>query len=175
MSGKGFVANKLNTAVTGQVYSIDFNDYTYNDLKVSGILKDQLFDGSLVSNDENIQFDFTGLADFSAQRNNFNFVADVAYADFEKLNFINDPVSVFKGKVDMDINGTSLDDFVGNLNFSDTNYQNPNDTYYFEDFTIASSFENDSIRSITINSPDIITGYMKGNFKVRELGATAAK
>ena len=35
---------------------------------------------------------------------------------------------------------------------------------------MSSSFENDSTRVIDINSPDIITGYLKGNFKVGELG-----
>ena len=170
VEGKGFIKEKLNTEVIGQIYSIEFNRYNYKDLRVSGILKEQLFDGSLSSNDENIKFDFKGLADFGKTRNNFNFKAAVAYADFKKLNFINDSVSIFKGNVDMDINGTSLDNIVGDINFTKTNYQNVNDTYYFDDFAVTSSFENDSVRTIKINSPDIITGYMKGDFRIKELG-----
>lgn len=170
VEGQGFVKEKLNTEVIGQIYSIEFNRYNYKDLRVSGILKEQLFDGSLQSNDENIKFDFKGLADFEESRNNFNFNASVAYADFKKLNFIKDSVSIFKGNVSMDINGTTLDDIVGDIKFTETNYQNVNDTYYFDDFEITSSFENDSIRIININSPDIITGFMKGNFRVKELG-----
>ncbi len=170
VEGQGFVRDKLNTEVIGQIYTIEFNRYTYKDLKVSGILKEQLFDGSLQSNDENIKFNFKGLADFAESRNNFNFNASVAYADFKKLNFINDSVSVFKGNVNMDINGTTLDDIVGTIKFTQTNYQNVNDTYYFDDFEVISSFESDSVRTININSPDIITGYMKGNFRVKELG-----
>ncbi|WP_289644537.1 translocation/assembly module TamB domain-containing protein [Maribacter aestuarii] len=170
VEGQGFVKEKLNTEVIGQVYTIEFNRYNYRDLKVSGILKEQLFDGSLQSNDENIKFDFKGLADFGESRNNFNFKASVDYADFKKLNFINDSVSIFKGNVSMDINGTTLDNIVGDIKFEQTNYQNVNDTYYFDDFEVTSSFENDSVRTIRINSPDIITGYMKGNFRVKELG-----
>ncbi len=170
VEGKGFVKEKLNTVVSGQVYSIDFNRYTYKELKVSGVLKNQLFDGALSSNDRNFRFDFKGLADFAEERNNFKFKADVAYADLKTLNFINDSVSIFKGNVSMDINGTTLDNLVGNINFTRTNYENINDIYYFEDFAITSSFDNDLVRTININSPDIITGFMKGNFKVRELG-----
>ena len=48
VEGKGFVKEKLNTEVIGEVYSIDFNNYDYKDLKVSGILKEQLFDGSIL-------------------------------------------------------------------------------------------------------------------------------
>ena len=174
VEGKGFVEETLNTEVIGEIYSIDFNNYNYKNLKVSGVLKEQLFDGLLVSNDENIKFTFKGLADFSDEQNNFNFIASVDYADFRKLNFINDSVSIFKGNVNMDIAGNTLDNIVGDIKFSKTSYQNKNDTYYFDDFKISSSFENDSIRLIDINSPDIITGFMKGKFKVEELGKLAA-
>ncbi|WP_441824778.1 translocation/assembly module TamB domain-containing protein [Maribacter spongiicola] len=170
VEGKGFVKEKLNTEVIGQIYSIEFNNYNYQDLRVSGVIKDQLFDGSLVSNDENLKFDFKGLANVAETRNNFNFIASVDYADLKKLNFINDSVSVFKGNVSMDITGTTLDNIIGDINFTQTSYQNVNDTYYFEDFEVTSSFDEDQDRTININSPDIITGFMKGNFKVRELG-----
>jgi len=170
VEGKGFAKETLNTEVIGEVYAINFNKYEYNNLKVSGILKEQLFDGLLISKDENIKFDFKGLADFSEERNDFNFIASVDYADLKKLNFINDSISIFKGNVNMDVVGNNLDNLVGDIKFTKTIFQNKNDTYYFEDFKVSSTFENDSLRIIDINSPDIITGYMKGNFRVRELG-----
>ncbi len=170
VEGKGFVQKTLNTEVIGEVYSLNFNNYEYKNIKVSGILKDQLFDGSLVTDDENIKFDFKGLADFGSARNDFNFIASVEYADLKKLHFINDSVSIFKGNVSMNVTGNTLDNLVGDVNFTQTVFKNKNDAYYFEDFKVSSSFENDSIRIIDINSPDIITGYLKGNFKVGELG-----
>jgi len=170
VEGRGFVADYLNTEAIGEVYSIDFNNYTYKDVKLSGIIKEELFDGSLTSNDENFKFSFKGLADFSEDRSDFNFIADVDYADFNKLNFISDPVSIFKGNVRMDIAGNTLDNITGEIKFENTVYQNINDTYSFDDFAISSTFESDSLRNIQIISPDIITGYMKGNFKVAELG-----
>ena len=170
VEGKGFISEYLNTEVIGEVHKLEYNGYEYNDLRVSGILKEQLFDGSLVSNDENIRFDFKGLADFGADRNTFNFIASVDYADLKVLNFINDSVSVFKGDLNMDIDGNTLDNIVGQVRFSNTTYQNKNETYYFEDFAITSSFDQDTVRTVEINSPDIITGYAKGKFKVGELG-----
>lgn len=170
VEGKGFVADYLNTEAIGQVYSIEFNNYNYQNIKVSGILKEQLFDGSLSIDDANVKLDFKGLADFGEERNDFNFIASVDYADFKTLNFIKDSVSVFKGDVNMDIAGNNVDDIVGDINFTNTRYQNHNDTYFFDDFSVSSTFESDSTRTIQFISPDIITGYMKGNFKVRELG-----
>ncbi|WP_367177051.1 translocation/assembly module TamB domain-containing protein [uncultured Eudoraea sp.] len=168
--GKGFVSKNLNTEVFGQVYSVNFNNYDYQDVRISGILKDQLFDGSLISNDENLKFSFEGLADFSSDKSSFNFNASVDYADLKILNFIDDSVSIFKGNVNMDITGSSFQSIEGDIKFTKTSYQNINNTYYFEDFEIESTFSEDSTRTIEINSPDIITGFMKGKFKVRELG-----
>ena len=170
VEGKGLGQDNLNTEVIGEVYTINFNSYDYKNLKVSGLLKEQLFDGSILSNDENLKFNFKGLADFGEDRNNFNFIAKVDHADLKKLNFSNDSISIFKGNVNIDISGNSLDNLVGDVNFTKTIFQNKNDTYYFDDFKVSSTFENDFIRTIDINSPDIITGYLKGNFKVRELG-----
>ncbi len=170
VEGQGFVQETLNTEVIGEVYSVNFNNYDYSNIKVSGILKEQLFDGTLLSNDENLKFSFKGLADFGEDRNDFNFIASVDYADLNKLNFINDSISIFKGNVNMNITGNTLDNLVGDVNFTKTVFQNQNDTYYFEDFKVSSKFESDTTRVIDINSPDIITGYMKGNFRVKELG-----
>ena len=170
VEGQGFTTEKLNTEVIGQVYSLTFNEYTYSDIAVSGILKEQLFDGSLKSNDPNFMFTFSGLADFGSDINTFNFTASVENADLVRLNFIKDSIAVLKGDLNMDIIGNNLDDMSGDIRFSKTSFQNADSTYYFEDFKVSSSFDADSVRTIDINSPDIITGYMKGRFKVGELG-----
>lgn len=172
VEGQGFSKENLNTEVIGQVYSFTFNGYEYSDIAVSGILKEQLFDGSLNSKDPNFIFNFTGLADFGSDENTFNFVASVEYADLYRLNFVSDSTStsIFKGDVNMDISGNTLDDIKGDIRFSQTSFQNKNDTYFFEDFKISSSLDADSVHTITINSPDIITGYMSGKFRIGELG-----
>ena len=98
------------------------------------IIKKEKFDGNQVVNDENFKLDFKGLADFSSERNDFNFIANVDYADFKSLNFVNDSVSVFKGNVRMDITGNNLDNISGEVKFQNTIYQNKNDSYRFDDF-----------------------------------------
>ncbi|MEX0360435.1 MAG: translocation/assembly module TamB, partial [Allomuricauda sp.] len=72
VEGKGLISEYLNTEIIGQVYKLEYNDYMYTNIRVSGILKEQLFDGSLVSNDQNVKFTFEGLADFAEDENQFN-------------------------------------------------------------------------------------------------------
>ena len=170
VEGEGFVKETLNTEVNGKIYKMIYNGYEYSDVQVSGVLKEELYDGTITSNDPNFRFIFKGLADFGSVENKFNFEASVDYANLKRLNFIRDSISIFQGDIKMDISGNSLDEFEGDIAFTKTSYTNKNNTYYFEDFAVTSLFDADSVRNININSPDIMTGYLRGRFKVDELG-----
>jgi hypothetical protein len=173
VDGKGFTVENLSTQISGQVFHIEYNDYNYQDIDVSGELGNQVFNGFLESKDENFKFKFNGLADLSQDIKTFDFNADVAYANLKALNFIKkDSVSVFKGVVNMSVKGSGIDDAFGSLNFKNTTYINEHDSYFFEDFIITSEFKNEQ-RTLKINSPDIIEGTMKGNFKFKDLGKLA--
>ena len=69
----------------------------------------------------------------------------------------------------MDMKGTDLDDVRGFLQFKNTSYTNQNEDYYFKDFQILSDFDLNNVRTISINSPEIIQGTFKGKFFVKEL------
>ncbi|MEM9685494.1 MAG: translocation/assembly module TamB domain-containing protein [Bacteroidota bacterium] len=169
VEGQGFTQHTLNTEIIGKIFSIDYNAYRYKDIEVSGIVKDQLFDGVLHANDKNFKLDFKGLVDFSQEINTFNFTATVDHADLRKLNFVTrDSISIFKGALKMNMTGNTIDDVSGTIDFSKTTYINQNANYYFEDFKITSTFEEDE-RILEINSPDIITGYVKGKFYFDEV------
>ncbi len=173
VDGQGFLAENLNTEISGQIFSLTYNGYSYKNLEVQGLVKDQLFDGKLVAKDPNLRMDFQGLADFSGVKNDFNFKAVVQYANLKVLNFFErDNISVFKGDVAMDMVGTNLDDLDGDIRFTRTYYKNQNDEYFFSDFKVSSSFQ-DSIRTVEVDSKDIIEGKMVGKFKVNELGKLA--
>ncbi|MDO6596849.1 translocation/assembly module TamB domain-containing protein [Oceanihabitans sp. 2_MG-2023] len=166
VDGKGFTQENLNTKVKGDVYSISYNDYVYQNINISGNLKDKVFNGKVDSQDKNFKLKFNGLADFSEEINKFDFVANVDYANLKALNFIKkDSMSVFKGIVDMKMQGTTLDNAVGSIQFNKTYYQNENDEYFFDDFAVNSSFK-EKVRYINVNSPDIIEGQMSGVFLI---------
>ena len=169
VEGKGFLAEKLNTKAEAEISKLEFNDYDYSNIKLRGYLRNQLFDGNLLCNDPNFRFDFKGLVDFRNKINDVNFTAAVDYADLVQLNFLKDSIGIFRGLIKMDATGTNLDNVVGELIFQNTRYQNNTDEFFFEDFSVTSTFEENGERNLQFLSPDIITGYLKGNFKVAEL------
>jgi len=169
INGKGFTVDKLNTFVEGTVYGLNYNDYYYSNVAVSGNFQKQIFNGKLNTQDANIDIDFNGLVDFTKDDYNYDFVADVRHANLNALHFVErDSLSIFKGLVDMKMKGTTIDNAYGNITFKNTLYTNQDEDYYFKDFSISSSFQED-VRFIDINSPDIIEGQLSGKFTIKEI------
>lgn len=169
--GGGLTSEDLNTQLKGTISKFTYNKYTYSNIRVIGNLRTPLFNGYFVSDDPNLQMEFNGLADLSKDINVYDFEASIEYADLSTLNFVNrDSISVFKGDVIMNMKGTTIDNAFGNIMLLNTSYKNQNDLYYFDDLTVSSSFEG-PVRTITINSPDVINGEVTGIFKLNEVGA----
>ncbi|WP_257710598.1 translocation/assembly module TamB domain-containing protein [Gramella sp. MT6] len=169
--GGGFNPEDLNTQLKGGISKFTYNNYTYKDIRLIGNLRNPLFNGYFVSDDPNLQMEFNGLIDVSEDINVYDFEASVEYADLNTLNFVSrDSVSVFKGDVIMNMKGTNIDNAFGDILLLNTSYKNQNDLYYFDDLNITSSFE-EEVRTITINSPDVINGEVSGVFKISEVGS----
>ncbi|MDR9448133.1 MAG: translocation/assembly module TamB domain-containing protein [Psychroflexus sp.] len=169
INGKGFNTASLNTTINGSFSQLYFKNYNYTDISVNGNLQNPIFDGSFVSKDENFDFKFDGLIDVSKSLNQYKFIANVNYADLHAVNWIKrDTLSIFKGKMDVDLKGTTLNNTVGDINLTDITYRNQIDDYAFDALEIQSNFKND-VRRIDIISNDVISGYIQGIFNVTEL------
>ncbi|MEP1490105.1 MAG: translocation/assembly module TamB domain-containing protein [Algibacter sp.] len=169
VNGTGFVAETVNTKVKGDVFSINYNDYEYNKIKVAGNIQNKIFDGNLIANDKNLKLNFTGLVDYSEVVNKYDFEAKVAYANLKALNFVKkDSISVFKSSVKMNMNSSTYDDAYGKIAFRNTSYKNQKDTYSFKKFDVSSRFEGRQ-RFIDVSSPDIIEGSLNGRFVFKDL------
>lgn len=170
LEGQGFTIENIRSNVIGICQNFEFNNYTYKNVEVEGFVKDRVFKGSLKTNDANLNLDFQGLVDFSGKENIYDFIANVGHANLKALNFVSrDEISVLKGRIEMDMRGTNLDDIYGSLNFKNALYSNQNDNYYFEDFQISSTFDSEANRTIAINSPEIIQGNFKGKFQIKDI------
>ncbi|MFC5045184.1 translocation/assembly module TamB domain-containing protein [Aquimarina hainanensis] len=170
VDGSGFEMATVNTKVEGDINSLVINGYGYSNIKILGSLRDPVFDGKLTSNDPNANFRFNGIIDFSETINTYDFVANVDHLDLHKLGFIKkDSTSILKGDVIMDVKGTGIDDAFGTISFAQTSYENKNGAYYFEDFDITSKFDEEGVRTISMNSPDIIEGNVKGVFRIENV------
>ena len=170
VDGSGFTQKLLNTKLKGTIDKFFFNGYNYQSITVDGSMKMPYYKGYFNSNDPNLKMDFDGVVDLSKRANNYDFKAQIDYADLHLLNFYRkDSISIFRGKIDFKAFGSSIDDLTGDLNIHDISYQNSKNSYYFEDFEVTSSFDAEKVRTISINSHDIISGQIIGKYKVNEV------
>ncbi len=162
VDGAGLIQEVLDTQLSGTISKISYNGYTYDNIDVFGNLKTPVFNGELFVNDEHLKMDLQGLIDVTKAINNYDFTADITYADLNGLGLVKDSIAILKGEVLMDMKGTGISDAFGKIAITDASYSNSKDSYTFTDFTITSSFDEKRVRTIEVNSPDIISGTVTG-------------
>ena len=143
--------------------------YKFVNIEADGRFLNSRFEGKMIVDDPNLQMTFTGLSDMSSSLNNFDFRADVTYSDLVALGVNKkDTISKFIGFMDVDIVGNEYENVIGSTRFKNLSYQNDQGEYYFADFDIQSSNKG-SVKNFTINSTDIVSGYLRGDFKFKEI------
>lgn len=169
VAGTGFSEKYLNTSIEGEVSQINYNNYAYTNVALKGNFKKGLYKGQVSVDDPNLIMQFDGLVDLSKKESQYDFHVDVKDADLNKLKFMKDSISNFKGDVVVKVSGNSIDNLQGNVFINKTTYQNVKATYVFDDFYINSSFDSNRVRTITLNSPDIVQGEIIGKYEFNQL------
>lgn len=164
VDGHGFNQKSLNTSVKGDVFSFVFSKYKYTQLAVDGLMKMPYYRGLLHSADPNVKLDFNGTIDLSTKEKNYDFVAQIDYADLYALGFVNDTLSKFTGDFEFKAKGNNIEDLEGVFKVNNAIYDNSKDHYVFEEFSIESSFTEGGERLLKLNSKEAIQGYIKGKF-----------
>jgi hypothetical protein len=169
VNGSGFKLDNIETSFIGTVSELQFKNYSYKQIAANGQYQNNKFDGELTIDDDNFKMKFNGLADLSSAIHKFDFNADIAYLNLKKTNlFIRDSIAELKGRVEIDIEGNTFDDIVGNTTFKNVFYTNQKKEFSFKEFNVSSSLK-DSIKRIDVSSKDIANGYITGNFTFSEL------
>ncbi|MDG1760452.1 MAG: translocation/assembly module TamB domain-containing protein [Flavobacteriaceae bacterium] len=166
--GKGMTVDLIDSSLSGIVSSIDYNQNVYDDISISGDIKNGLFEGKIVSSDPNLDFNFDGIVDFSGAKNYFDFNASFVYVNLYRLGLSPDPKSVFSGDVSVQIEGNSQKDFIGDLSLNNTSFITSDKLYDFETLNLQSR-NSDGVRVININSEDVLSGILIGQFSFLEL------
>lgn len=169
VDGVGFTKKYLNTIVKGDISKLYYNNYTYNNIVVNGNFKLPYYKGKVNISDPNLSLTFDGLVDLSKRESRYDFHINVENSDLRKLKFINDSISYFKGDAVVQVTGNSIENLQGDIYIKDAEYQNPKATYAFDEITVSSNFDADKLRTITINSNDVVNGKIIGKFQFGQL------
>jgi len=169
IKGKGLKTEELDAQFDGLIQSIYYNHYKYNNVKIDGLFKDQIFTGFVVSKDTNANFDFNGSIDFNHNVPKMDFISTINNFDLEKTNFstpqLNGKVS---SQILINLNGNSIDNLSGQINFDNTLYTTPeNKNYKLSNFNLNLDQSTD-IKNIKLTS-NIANVQLNGKYKLSTL------
>ncbi len=116
--GKGLTLNTVKTDITATVNSLVFKKYTYKDFVIDGKVDKNTFNGTFKIQDQHIDFVFDGSVEYLNKRAFLNFKSDIKVLNLQALNLSEAPLN-FKAKMDINLAGSNLNDFTGDLNISD--------------------------------------------------------
>ena len=87
IEGNRLVNKPLSMAVKGSIVSFGYNNYTFHNILLDGILAAKSFNGSAQLRDDNGNVDFKGLIDFAREDSNFDFFARLQNVSPQKMKF----------------------------------------------------------------------------------------
>ena len=169
---------KHNTSIRGTVKAeideIEFNEYSYRDVKFDGKYDGTGFDGEIDLTDDNINANFKGVIDLTKKLPVFDFDLKVKNSNLHALHLINQypgALLSFSGKTNMI--GSSLDNINGYILFDSIQFTNLNKTLNINEIKFVSRIENNYTNFII--SSDFVNGSFTGDFKYSKVGETINK
>ncbi len=152
VKGRGITQKELDATFDGLIQSITYNNYQYDNVKIDGAFKKQIFTGYVMSKDTNANFDFNGTIDFNNKVPKMDFISTINNFDLDKTHF---SIPQLNGRVSsqilINLNGNSIDNLTGLMNFDNTIYKNSEKTYKLSSFNLDLD-QSTATKNIELNS-----------------------
>lgn len=163
---EGGIRNILADVDTLLFASLDFNNYSFRDIKVVGDLHDGIFNGRMSASDPNLQFLFQGRADLTRSAGTAaGFFANIAYADLNRLNlYKSDSLAILSGLVRADFSHiNNLGDIEGTIQASGLSLVNSRGTHTLDSFTLESAKSEDQKGFRVLIDSDALQAHYAGS------------
>jgi len=169
IAGSSFNIDKIKTKIQGNIDSIEVNQYIYTHILTNGYLQKKAFNGLVSIKDENINFTSNVNIDFNQKKPKIVALSNLNYANLKALNISNNEIQL-AGKLDLNFEGDSVDNFIGYAKFYKGNLKGETSSLHFDSLTLSSSIENGT-KKILISSDDIKASIL-GKFNINHLPAS---
>lgn len=149
--------------------SIQFNGYTYREIKSGGYYSNRKINLDLDIDDENLKAGLIGYMDLSGKKPSTKVDIRVFSSMLDKLNITQLPLN-FSGSSRISFEGIDINDIVGTAQFDDLTILKEEQLFRFDSLRITAE-NTGSFRSITMVGNDI-DARVNGNFEINELPNT---
>ena len=172
ITGHGTDLKQATIEFDGKFGRFGWQRYEYRNVAARGNLQKALFQGQLHIHDTNLAFDLNGEFNLSGPKNHYDLRGNVQHANLRALGFLPDSL-VVKTNLDVQLDGSKLDDIVGNATFTNALLSLDGRDLPVDKLTLMSSVErrtqdvSDSLstqRYFDLDS-DFLTTRLQGNFQ----------
>ena len=170
MTGSGLERSNFTATVRADLPKLTLNNYLYRDLQLDGAFSDQMFEGKVGLDDENLVVGFDGMVNLQSGKEHYQFRLDLQGAGLQQLNFTEDDIRI--GLVaEADVRGTS-DNLQGRIDLLDITAVREEQLFILDslsaDFTNQPGFSEVVIRSKLLEAD--YSGTVSPTATIDELG-----
>jgi hypothetical protein len=157
------MTQSLAGAFEGDIRQVEINRYNYENIYLDGILNNRMFDGLVIVNDSNLEFDFLGKINLNPEVPDFDFRMDVKKAMPGKLN-LSDlfPEAELSFSMNANFSGNKLDNMAGSILVENGSYKNRNGKLDLKGFELKSIISGTN-KYLTLTS-DFFDVEINGNY-----------
>ena len=156
----------------GLVASIDYSDYTYEDITLDGEYKQGGFNGNVSLNDENGAIQLNGSINTAGKTPTFNFRAAIDHFRPNTLHltpkYKDTELAV---KIKADFTGSSINDMNGEINVDSLQYIAPEQNFFMDNLRISATQSDERQKRLTISS-NFLRGTIEGDYSYQTLPAS---
>ncbi|MDR0954369.1 MAG: translocation/assembly module TamB domain-containing protein [Rikenellaceae bacterium] len=168
----GFLGrDSLQLATDATVEHLHFQGYDYRDIQIDGQIRNNYYTGFIGSTDPNADFRLNGTFDFDGEVPEYNFEMALNRLDLHALNLNRrDSVSVLQADMQINAQGTTLNEITGTGTVSNLVYAFPGDTLRSQRLTI--SGDNGSEQKHIRFRSDFLDAELSSRLSVVDLAAS---
>jgi hypothetical protein len=168
--GTGFDLRQTTAELNGTVRSVVFNQYTYQNVTVTGTLNKQEFNGEAIVDDPNLKARLDGYFNLNnADEPEYNLMLDVQRGNLREINLTKTDMNVL-GKFRLNFKGRTIDDFIGEASLYDVALTQRGQVYVFDTLHLY-SMKIDQQKQIEIYNSDVYIS-LNGIFNISDLPNT---
>ncbi len=132
---------------------LNFNRYDYTGVKAVGALSENMFNGTIIASDPNLNFILQGGFALSAKTQNsrYQFYANVTDANLNRINFDKRGKSKLRFQTNANFTRTNDGNILGNIDIANLTFENRDSTNHIGNINLT-SHSNDDIYKIRLKS-----------------------
>jgi hypothetical protein len=167
LEGKGLSLESVRANLDANISRLDFKQYSYHNINVLGRVASKFFNGFVKVHDQNLSLDFNGSIDYTKQKPEFKFQADIPNANLFALNLANDSL-LLSTTVKINTRGIKLDDIDGQIVALNSRIFIPGRAFTFDSININSTVA-PHYRALHVYS-NIVQASIDGDFQLTRVG-----